>query len=135
MTVLCGNDAFSISVLSTKKRYSSFLKKVLVFQKICFKAKVLKMFKVSTDCHIKTCWSLKRRASSKIPSTFFRRAYALSVGFKIKPLRKSIFKCSDKNQLKFCRKTCWEEQSFAFTVYLMNHLFQASVLFNGMYSA
>ena len=45
MTVLYGNDAFSILVLSTKKRYSSFLKKVFVFQKICFKVKVLKMFK------------------------------------------------------------------------------------------
>ena len=39
--VLCENVAFSILVLSTKKLYSSFLKKVFVFQKICFKVKVL----------------------------------------------------------------------------------------------
>ena len=39
MAVLFGNNAFSILVLSTKKRYSSFLKKALVFQKICFKVK------------------------------------------------------------------------------------------------
>ena len=32
--VLYGNVAFSILLLSTKKQYSSFLKKVLVFQKI-----------------------------------------------------------------------------------------------------
>ena len=51
MAVLYGNDAFTILVLSTKKRYSSFLKKVFVFQKIYFKVKVLKTFKIFTDCH------------------------------------------------------------------------------------
>ena len=39
--------------------YSSLLKKVFVFQKIYFKVKVMKTFKISTDCHIKTCRSLK----------------------------------------------------------------------------
>ena len=34
MALLYGNDAFSIFVLSTKKRYSSCLKKVFDFQKI-----------------------------------------------------------------------------------------------------
>ena len=47
------NVAFSILVLSTKKRYPSFLKKVFVFQKTCFKIKVLEKFKISSDCHIK----------------------------------------------------------------------------------
>ena len=46
----------------------------------------LKMLKTSSDCYIKTCRSLKRRAILKIP-----RTYALSVGFKMKPLRKSVF--------------------------------------------
>ena len=32
----------------------SFWKKAFIFQKICFKVKVLKTFKVSTDCYIKT---------------------------------------------------------------------------------
>ena len=58
-------------VLSTKNWCSSFLKKVFVFQKICFKAKVLKTFKIFTDCHIKTCLSVKRRTILKIPSTVF----------------------------------------------------------------
>ena len=53
MTVLYENRAFSILALSTKKQYPSFLIKVFVFQKICFKVKVLKTFKISTDCHIK----------------------------------------------------------------------------------
>ena len=69
--VFNGNDVFSILLVSTKKWYSSFLKKVFVFQKICFKVKVLKTFETFTDCHIKTCRSLKRRAILKIPSIVF----------------------------------------------------------------
>ena len=69
--VLNGNDVFSILMVSTKKRYSSFLKKVFVFQKICFEVEVLKTFETSTDCHIKTGQSLKQRAILKIPSTAF----------------------------------------------------------------
>ena len=65
------NYVFSILVVSTKKRFSSFLKKVFVFQKICFKVKVLKTFETFTDCDIKTCRSLKRKAILKIPSTSF----------------------------------------------------------------
>ena len=69
--VLNGDDVFSILVVSTKKRYSSCLKKVFVFLKICFKVEVLKTFETLTDCHIKTCRSLKRRTILKIPSTVF----------------------------------------------------------------
>ena len=69
--VLCVNVAFSNLVLSIKKRYSSFLKKVCMFQKICFKVKTLKAFKICSDCHIKTCRSLKRRPILKIPATYF----------------------------------------------------------------
>ena len=67
MAVFYENDAFLILVLSTKKRYSTFLKKVFVFEKICFKVKILKTLKISTDCHIKTCQYLKRRATLKNP--------------------------------------------------------------------
>ena len=42
---------------------------VLVFQKIWIEVNVLKTFETFTDCHIKTCRSLKRRAILKIPST------------------------------------------------------------------
>ena len=71
MAVLYENDTFSVFVLSTKKRYSSFSKKAFVFQKICSKVKVLKTFKIFTDCYIKTCRSLKRMAILKIPRTVF----------------------------------------------------------------
>ena len=70
--VLNGNDVFSVLVVSTKKRYSTFLKKVFAFQKICFKVNVLmKTFETFTDCHIKTYGSLKRKAILKIPSNVF----------------------------------------------------------------
>ena len=46
-----------------------FLKKIFVFHKICIQ--VLKTFKIFSDCHIKTCRSLKRRGILKIPSTVF----------------------------------------------------------------
>ena len=52
MVVLYGYDAFSILVLSTKKLYSSFSKKIFFLQKTCFKVKVLKTFKIPTDCNM-----------------------------------------------------------------------------------
>ena len=66
--VLYGNAMLSILVLSTKNRYSSFLKRVCDFQKIYFKVKVLKSFEIFSDCHIKPCRSLKWKAILKIPS-------------------------------------------------------------------
>ena len=63
--LLYGNNAFSILVLLTKKRYSSFSKKDFLFQIICSKVKVLKTFKTSTNCHIRTCRFLKRRVILK----------------------------------------------------------------------
>ena len=102
MAVLNGNDAFSILVLSTKKRYSNLLKKAFGFQKVCFKAEVLRMFKGCTDCHIKTCWSLKRRAILKIPKTAFRRTYALSVNYKM--LKKAITSVKTKTNSNFVVK-------------------------------
>ena len=83
--------------------------------------KVLKTFKTSSDCHIKICQSLKRKAIFKIHSTIFRRTYVLSVGFKIKPLRKTNSHCAVKLA---------ERSNRSFSVYLMNHLFQTSVFFH-----
>ena len=66
IVVLYGNVAFFIAVLSTKKRYSSFPLKVFIFQKTCFKVKLMKTFKISNSCHLKICQSLKWRAISEI---------------------------------------------------------------------
>ena len=60
MAVLHRNDPYSILIPSSKKRYSSFLKNVFVFKKIYFKVKVLKIFKISTDCHTRTYRSVKQ---------------------------------------------------------------------------
>ena len=65
------------------------MEKVLVFQRIFFEFQVSNTFNISKDRHIKACQSLKRRGIFKIP----RRTYALSVGFKMNPLRKSKFLC------------------------------------------
>ena len=92
-TDLYENAASSILIFSTKKRFFSVLKNVFVFEKICFKFKVLKTFKTFSECHIKTYRSLKRKAILKIRSTVFRGAYALSVGFEMKPLKKNVFLC------------------------------------------
>ena len=67
--VLMGN-VFLVLVVSTKKRYFIFLKMAFVFQKISLKVKALKTFETFTDCHRKTCLSLKRRAILKIPTVF-----------------------------------------------------------------
>ena len=93
------------NVLSTKIRPSSFLKKVFVFQKISFKVKLLKTFKFSTDCHIKTCRSLisNGRLLWKSLVPLFKRTCALSVGFK-KTSKKSVFQCLTKANSNFAVK-------------------------------
>ena len=116
----------SILVRSTKKWYSSFLKSFYVFQKIYFKVKVIKLFKISSDCHKKACRSLKWRAILKIPN--LKETYALSVGFKIKPLQKA-FSCV-KTKTNFCRKPCWNDER-------SNHSFLSSwwiAFFKHLYS-
>ena len=59
------------------------------------KLKYWKRSNISTDCHIKTCRSLRSDGGLfwKSLVAFFRRTYALSVGFKMKHLRKSAFQC------------------------------------------
>ena len=136
MTVLYGNDAFSILVFSTKKRYSSFLKKVFVFQKICFKVEVLKMFKISTDCYIKTCQSLKRNAILKVPSTeycFLEEPILFLLVLKWNLLEKAFSSVKTKTNPNFAEKLSERSTHSFFTVYLMNHILQTSVLFNTWY--
>ena len=63
-----GSDTFSMVILSTKKQCSIFLKGFRFLENL-FQIKVLKTFKVSSICHIKTCRSLKRKAILDFPST------------------------------------------------------------------
>ena len=93
-TVLYGHVLFSVLVLTFKKLFPIFLKKVFVLRKICFKVKVLKTFKISTDLHIKACWSLKWRSILKILSTFFlEKSRLFMLTLKCKPLRQCVFLC------------------------------------------
>ena len=92
----------SILVLSTKKQYSSFLKSVCVFQKIYFKVKVLKLFKISSNCHIKSCQSLKWRSILKIPILKETILFLLALKWN---LYEKVFSCV-KTKNNFCRKPC-----------------------------
>ena len=101
-----------ILVLSTKKRYSSFLESVCVFQKNYFKVKVLKLFKIFSDCHIKACWSLKWRAILKIPILKEPMLFLLALKWN---LYKKVFSCV-KTKTNFCHKPCWnaERSNYSF---------------------
>ena len=90
IVVLYENFAFFVAVLSTKKRYSSFPQKVFIFQKTCFKVKVMKTFKISK----------KKMPIFEMESYFrnhlvllFSGTYIPSAEFKMKPLRVSVFLC------------------------------------------
>ena len=96
----------SILVFSTKKWYSSFLKSVCLFQKIYFKVKVLKLFKMSSDCHIKACRSLKWRAILKIPILKEPMLFLLALKWN---LYEKAFSCV-KTKTNFCRKPCWNAE-------------------------
>ena len=72
---------------------------------------MMNMFKISSDCNMKICRPLKRRAILKIPSIVFKGTYALYVGFKMKLLGMSVFLRYDKNLLTFCRKICRKKQT------------------------
>ena len=63
-----------------------------MFHGICFEVKVLKTFRVSSDRHIKHANLSSGGRFQKLKEQE-SRTYALSVGFKIKPLRKSVFLC------------------------------------------
>ena len=80
------------------------------------------MLKTSTDFFIKTCRSLKRRATLKIPSTVFRRTYILFFGFKMA----SVLQCYDKKQLKYSGKLAERSKHWfllcTFTTYLSTFL-------------
>ena len=65
MAVFYGNDAFLILILLTEKRYSSFFEKGFRFTENVFKVKVLKTFKISPDCQLKTLRSPKRKVILK----------------------------------------------------------------------
>ena len=74
------------------------------FRKFISKLKVLKSIKISSDCHIKACRSLKWRAISKIHILKEPMLFLLALKWK------SIF-CV-KLKTNSCREPCWNaEQS------------------------
>ena len=57
--------------LTKQPYFEKVFKKVFRFPENLFQSLSIEMFKISNDCHIKTCQSLKRRAILKIPSIAF----------------------------------------------------------------
>ena len=97
--VLYGKVALPAVVFSTKKRYSSFLQSTFAFQKTsCFK--VLRTFEVSSDYHIKTCQSFKRRSTVKIHSiVFWRNIMSLCLSWNKITMRKCFLLLKQKPSL------------------------------------
>ena len=127
---LCGNVAFLILVLSTKERYSNFLKKVFVFQKNCFKVKVLKTFKNFLWFSHKYIPAFQTEGYFENPwYRFLEQAmlllWALKRNLWLKAL--SFFKTNANSN--FAVKLA-KRNNRPFSVYLMNHRVQTSVHFN-----
>ena len=64
---------------------------------------------------------------------FFRRIYALSVGFKMKTLKKAFSNVKTKNQLRLCRKSYWRSNhSFLLSIWLITGNFRlfCFIIFN-----
>ena len=124
-TILYGNVTLSIVILSTTIWSASFLKKVFIFQKTCFKVKKLKMFKIFSDGHIKTCQSLKRRSILEITSTVFRRTLRSFCWLWNKTSTKKHFSLLRKKTNSYLAVKFVERKiisSRACSVYLRNHL-------------
>ena len=84
------------------KTVLQFFEKIFVFRKICLKVKLLKTFKIFSDCRIKACRSFKWSAILKIPSIVFQKnLYALYVEFKIKPLKRAFLGVKTKINWNF----------------------------------
>ena len=101
-------------VLSIKKQHSSFLKRVCVFQSQSIE--IVQNFQWLSHESMPISQMEGYFKNPYLLKPFFRWTYALSVGFKMKPLRKSIVQCEDKDQLSFCQKPCWNAER-------SNHLF------------
>ena len=63
----------------------------------------MKSFKISSDCHIKACWSLKWRAILKIPILKEPMLFLLTLKWN---LYEKPFSCV-KTKTNFCGKPCW----------------------------
>ena len=85
------------------------------------------MFKIFTDRYIKTCRSLKRRAILKIPYTVFQNLCSFR-WLENETSTEKRFPVLRQKLIQILPWTCWKKQPSIFTVYLMNHIFQTSVL-------
>ena len=126
MAVLYRNIAFSILVLSTKKRQPVFWKRYLFFRKFVSKLKNWKRSEFPVIFTQKYANLSNGELLWKSLLSFLRRAYVPSADFKIKRLRKSVL--TSKTNVKTKTKSNFavqvaERSNRSFSVYLMKHLY------------
>ena len=125
MTYQCLSVFQFVRLIWLKVKYACITLRILteisnfVFRKICVKIWELGTFKISINCYIKTCQSLKRRGILKNPMVFL---------LALKPLKAKhflIFKTITNSN--FASKLAEKSNHSFFFLYLLNH---CSVLFN-----
>ena len=84
---------FPISVLSTKKTVLQFFDKGFRFSESFFQSYTNENMKKSPVMVTENMSISQTEGYLKSPSIAFKRTYALSVDFKMNPLRKSAFLC------------------------------------------
>ena len=80
------------------------MKKTFAFQKSYIKVEGYKTFKISSDCHIKRCQSLKRRAILQNWGTAFQRIPCSVIWFLNETSRKKRFRMFRQKLCGTCRK-------------------------------
>ena len=80
------------------------MKKYFLLQKSYIKVEGYKTFKISSDCHIKRCQTLKRRAIFKNWSTIFQRTSCFIIWFLNETSRKKRFRMFRQKLCGTCRK-------------------------------
>ena len=66
----------------------------------------MKSYKISNDCHVKACRSIKWRAILKIPNLKEPMLFLLALKWN---LYEKAFSCV-KTKTNFCRKPCWNAE-------------------------
>ena len=128
--------AFSILLLSTKKRYSSFLKRVCVFQKTCFIVKALKSFQWSSHKYMPIS---QTKGYFKNPYYLFLEKHMLFLlALKWNLYEKAFFCFKTKTNSNFAVKPYWNAERrshpflFIWWITFFEHV-HPSICDNGMY--
>ena len=111
-------SAFIGSALNVKT-VRQFFRKVLVFQKTCFKFELLRTFKISSFCHVKTYPSLKRRTILKIARNIFLEKCNVFLMTLKENIYEEAFSCVETKTISHFAAKFVERCSHPFSIYSM----------------